>query len=449
MEVVMKRTVDLLGVGFGPANIALAVALHEHNGPQWLEDSAVFLERRSSVSWHPGMLLEGSRLQVTFLKDFALLRNPTSAFTFLNYLKVRNRLDEFANLRTLFPSRHEFDDYMKWVASHFVSSVRFNSDVVEITPYGACSSDSIARLSVKTGDGSTYLARNLVLAVGARKKVPAPFVGKLSTSRVVHSIDYLEQIEVEQLDSKRVVVVGSGQSAAEITYDLLSRTPRTQVTAVFRDVAYRPPDESQFSGEVYFPGYVDQFHNLPGPVRADIMKSLRGTNYSVVDPDLLHNLYKHLYDLKVRGLESGFRILNHTEVTRVENDKDSISLECLNRTTGLRQQMRADVVILATGFDHHAAPELLASLNPYVVKDAGGSLALQRDYRVTCATGFEPGIYVQGAAESTHGPADTLLSLSAVRAGEIAVSLMGRLDGQRCSKGMATPGADVVQIFPS
>jgi L-ornithine N5-monooxygenase len=445
----LNRTVDLLGVGFGPANIALAVALHEQTGPGWLGKSALFLERRSDVAWHPGMLLEGSRLQVTFLKDFALMRNPTSAFTFLNYLKVRGRLEEFVNLRTLFPSRHEFDDYMKWVASHFQSSVQFSSDVVEIAPHGACSSDSIARVAVKTRDGSTYLTRNLVLAVGARKRVPPAFAGKLGDARILHSIDYLEQIDADRLGGKHVVVVGSGQSAAEITYDLLSRTPNSKVTAVFRDVAYRPPDESQFSGEVYFSEYVDHFHKLPGHVRADIMRNLKGTNYSVVDPDLLHKLYKHLYDLKVRSVESGFRIVNHTEITRVACGTDAIRLECLNRTTACRDHLDADVVILATGFDHKAAPDLLAPLDKFLVRNDEGGLAMSRDYRVKCMAGFDPAIYLQGAAEATHGPADTLLSLSAVRAGEIADSLMQRVSGEGRATERTAHGARVSDALPS
>jgi L-ornithine N5-oxygenase len=445
MEAALNRTVDLIGVGFGPANIALAVALHEQMGPGWLGDSALFLERRGEVAWHPGMLLEGSRLQVTFLKDFALMRNPTSAFTFLNYLKVRGRLDEFVNLRTLFPSRHEFDDYMKWVASQFESSVRFSSDVVEIAPHRACSSDTVARVAVKTSDGSTFLTRNLVLAVGARKRVPPVFADKLGDARILHSIDYLEQIDVVRLTGKHVVVVGSGQSAAEITYDLLSRAPDSKVTAVFRDVAYRPPDESQFRGEVYFPEYVDHFHKLPGQVRAGIMRSLKGTNYSVVDPDLLHKLYKHLYDLKVRGMESGFRIANHTEIADVACGADGIRLGCVNRTTGCRDSLHADVVVLATGFDHQAAPDLLAPLDKFLVRNDEGGLAMSRDYRVKCQAGFEPAIFLQGAAEATHGPADTLLSLSAVRAGEIADALAQCVGG----KERATHAARVSDALPS
>ena len=63
------------------------------------------------------MLLEQAHMQVSFLKDLATLRNPTSRFTFINYLHEKGRLQDFINLKTFFPSRHEFNDYLAWAAS--------------------------------------------------------------------------------------------------------------------------------------------------------------------------------------------------------------------------------------------------------------------------------------------------------------------------------------------
>ena len=68
----MTHTVhDIIGIGFGPANIALAIALEEL-APQL---SVRFLERRPSAAWQPGMLLEGSdiRTQPTFFMQFLAL----------------------------------------------------------------------------------------------------------------------------------------------------------------------------------------------------------------------------------------------------------------------------------------------------------------------------------------------------------------------------------------
>src|SRR5689334_21498442 len=87
---------DLVGVGFGPSNLALAIAVEEHNGRAGQDPvTAVFLERQPSFGWHRGMLLEDATMQVSFLKDLVTLRNPTSEYSFLCYLKDRDRLIDF------------------------------------------------------------------------------------------------------------------------------------------------------------------------------------------------------------------------------------------------------------------------------------------------------------------------------------------------------------------
>src|SRR5689334_12582329 len=88
---------DLVGVGFGPSNLALAAAVHERNTDQSTTDpvTAVFFERQARFGWHRGMLIEDSTMQVSFLKDLVTLRNPTSRFSFLCYLQERDRLMDF------------------------------------------------------------------------------------------------------------------------------------------------------------------------------------------------------------------------------------------------------------------------------------------------------------------------------------------------------------------
>src|SRR5687767_497740 len=77
--------VDVLGVGFGPSNLALALAVQEHNersgDPARLR--AAFVEQQAAFGWHRGMLLEGATMQVSFLKDLVTMRDPTSPRSFL------------------------------------------------------------------------------------------------------------------------------------------------------------------------------------------------------------------------------------------------------------------------------------------------------------------------------------------------------------------------------
>src|SRR5262252_4391029 len=73
------REVELLAIGAGPSNLALAVALEEL-GPDDLADNCVVVERHPTVQWQPGLLVPWAKSQVSFLKDLVTLRNPTSRF---------------------------------------------------------------------------------------------------------------------------------------------------------------------------------------------------------------------------------------------------------------------------------------------------------------------------------------------------------------------------------
>lgn len=50
---------DLIGIGFGPSNLALAVRLAEEAGKGRYADLAhCFIERQPEFGWHRGMLLD-------------------------------------------------------------------------------------------------------------------------------------------------------------------------------------------------------------------------------------------------------------------------------------------------------------------------------------------------------------------------------------------------------
>src|SRR5699024_4988236 len=73
---------DLLAVGIGPFGLGLA-ALSE----PLADVDAVFLDQRPEFRWHPGMMIEGSTIQVPFLADLVTMADPTSPYSFLNFLK--------------------------------------------------------------------------------------------------------------------------------------------------------------------------------------------------------------------------------------------------------------------------------------------------------------------------------------------------------------------------
>ena len=127
------RIHDVIGIGFGPSNIALAITLEEKKQEGCNLDS-FFIEKQPGFAWHANMMLDNTHMQISFLKDLATMRNPSSHFTFINYLHQKKRLQDFINLKTFFPSRHEFNDYLAWAASHFDSRCAYGEEVFEVLP---------------------------------------------------------------------------------------------------------------------------------------------------------------------------------------------------------------------------------------------------------------------------------------------------------------------------
>src|SRR5690242_15575313 len=89
---------ELVGIGFGPSNLSLAIALEEYGAstPQNPVTSH-FFERQPTFGWHRNMLLPSTTMQISFLKDLATYRDPVSRFSFISYLHASNRLVQFVN----------------------------------------------------------------------------------------------------------------------------------------------------------------------------------------------------------------------------------------------------------------------------------------------------------------------------------------------------------------
>src|SRR5215207_1130016 len=296
---------DIVGVGFGPSNLALAIAAAESPAPV----SAVFLERQAAFGWHRGMLLDDATMQVSFLKDLVTLRNPTSEFSFLRYLHSQGRLIDFINHKNLFPLRVEFHDYFAWAAAQVDDQVTYDAEVLSVTPVASSGGDVVAVdvLSRHGGELSTHRARNLVIGTGLRPRLPQ---GVTASDRVWHTSDLLHNMaKLRGTEPRRIVVVGAGQSAAEAVATLHREFPTAEICAVFSRYGYSPADDSSFANRIFDPAAVDDFYVAPEDVKRQLMGYHANTNYSVVDMDLIDDLYRRAYQEKVLGRQR-LRMLN-------------------------------------------------------------------------------------------------------------------------------------------
>jgi L-ornithine N5-oxygenase len=408
---------DLVGVGFGPSNLGLAIALAERAGPPL---SARFVERQERFGWHRGMLLEDATMQVSFLKDLVTLRNPASEYGFLSYLHQRGRLVDFINYGSPFPTRIEFHDYLEWAAAGFADQVDYGSEVERIS---AVPGES-GLLDVQTSRGRLR-TRNVVLATGLVPHLPDDV---RPGERVWHSSELLARIGTLR-DPRQVVVVGAGQSAAE-ALDHLHRTfPAAQVCAVFSRYGYSPADDTAFANRVFDPSAVDDFFQAPTEVKQMILGYHGNTNYSVVDPELIGSLFRRHYHEKVSGHER-LRFHNVSRIADSVEVDGRVELAVESMIDGSREVITADLVVFATGYRPSDPCELLGGLADACVRDDAGRLRVERDYRVATTSDVTAGIYVQGATEHSHGLSSTLLSTIAVRTGEIADSIASRTRGE-------------------
>lgn len=450
---------DLICVGFGPASLAIAIALHDAMEQKAaprdssLQPKVCFLERQQQFAWHAGMLLPGSKMQISFIKDLATLRNPRSEFTFINYLHSHNRLVQFSNLGTFLPSRLEFEDYMRWCAGSFSEVVDYGQDVLDIVPENTGSGPTdydcfrVTSRDVGTGTIRSRRAKNVVIAVGGKPKLPS-FLPQ-SDSRVIHSSAYCKSVP-SLLDDRfrdyRIAVLGGGQSAAEIFHDLHTRYPNSRTTLIIKDTALRPSDDSPFVNEIFDPERVDGFYDQSPDDRSQSIMSDRSTNYGVVRLELLEQIYHDLYMQRVKAPNEDawqHRILPSRIVSKVSLDDDSDQLKLhlqgpvLTEAPNSQQKedlLKVDFLIVATGYQRNAHEGMLKQAE-HLRPDKPGLAdrwSVGRDYRLVLdesKISREAGLWLQGCNESTHGLSDSLLSILATRGGEMVQSIFGHQIG--------------------
>ncbi|MEV0373865.1 lysine N(6)-hydroxylase/L-ornithine N(5)-oxygenase family protein [Streptomyces sp. NPDC050636] len=423
-----EAVLDVVGLGYGPSNLALAVALAEHNAgaPGNAQLTSCFFEKQPAFGWHRGMLIDDTTLQVSFLKDLVTMRNPTSEYSFLAYLQSKGRLADFINHKMLFPSRVEFHDYLEWVADSFKENVEYHCEVVDIRPVEE--DGEITCFEVEAHDRSNpgtsmvRRARNVVMAGGLQPNLPE---GAQLSDRVWHNHELLDRLQ--QLtggEARSFTVIGAGQSAAE-TVEYLHRTqPEAEIHAVFARYGYAPADDSSFVNRIFDPEAVDHFYRSPEDVKQMLLDYHRSTNYSVVDLELIDELYRRLYQERVTGRER-LRVHNISRLVDACTVNDSVRATMEFLPTGERTVMDTDYLVYATGYRPLDVLKTLGTVAPYCHTDDSGRVRVRRDYRVETDDAVRAGIFLQGPTEHTHGITSSLLSNTAVRVGEIVRSIAG------------------------
>ncbi|KAI6005642.1 L-lysine 6-monooxygenase (NADPH-requiring)-domain-containing protein [Pisolithus albus] len=393
---------DVIGLGFGPSNLAIAGAFVDGAGrPSAVPLSKVlFIEKQEGFGWHPGMLLPGARMQICFLKDLATLRSPQSEFTFVSYLHSQNRLSDFINRGSNFPTRKEYSDYLAWAA-------RLVQNKGVTVAYGEKNDTRIIQVQsvvLSTGERVARLTKNLIISPGGEPRMPKALesIQGQGEGRIIHSSTYLMSMEalLQSLQDQnprgrsfRIAVVGSGQSAAEVVLELHSRLRSVTrvgedshtLDMIIRKGSLKPSDDSPFSNEIFNPDGTDVVFGLQSSfARWQIRKEYENTNYGVVNPQTLEQLYEVLYEQKLdEGIYKRTGRLAPEETAKVNilpysgilsadvhnaagrRDEQPAPITIIMQHTLTHQVYRKvyDAVICATGYQRKHWLQLLASSN--------------------------------------------------------------------------------------
>ncbi|MEU6067162.1 SidA/IucD/PvdA family monooxygenase [Streptomyces sp. NPDC047082] len=403
-----NKTYDFVGIGLGPFNLGLACLTEPI-----AELDGVFLDSKPDFEWHAGMFLDGAHLQTPFMSDLVTLADPTSPYSFLSYLKEKGRLYSFYIRENFYPLRVEYDDYCRWAAGK-LSGVRFGTTVTEVTY-----EDDL--YVVRTEAGGAFRARHLVLGTGTVPFVPEACRGL--AGGFIHTAQYMpRKAELQAMES--ITIVGSGQSAAEIYYELLTETDvhGYELNWVTRSPRFFPLEYTKLTLEMTSPDYIDYFRALPEQTRYRLEKQQKGL-FKGINSDLIDSIFDLLYQ---KNVESGdrpvrTRLLTNSSLTTAAHADGAYTLGFHQDEQDKDFEIRSEGLVLATGY-HYEPPAFLDPLRDRLRFDDHGRFDIARNYAID-VTGR--GVFLQNAGVHTHSITSPDLGMGAYRNSYIIRELLG------------------------
>ncbi|WHA42656.1 lysine N(6)-hydroxylase/L-ornithine N(5)-oxygenase family protein [Agrobacterium larrymoorei] len=410
----MKNAIfDFTGIGLGPFNLGLACLTQPVT-----QLKSTFLDRSPEFNWHSGMLLENATLQTPFMGDLVTLADPTSPFTFLNYAKEQGKIYSFYTREDFFLLRNEYNLYCRWAAAK-LDNLRFSHTVTDAR-YDEASRLYLLTVVDRAGEIKTVKTRKLVVGTGTSPSLPACCAP--AAKHVTHSSQYLADKKKIQA-RKSIVIIGSGQSAAEIYYDLLSEIDihGYSVEWVTRSQRFFPLDLTKLNLEMTSPDYARYFHNLPEATRDRVLKE-QSSLFKGINASLLKEIYDLLYRKSLKGAVNTSLIPN-SELVEIRHSpgNQAFALEFRHREQDVTFSRTADSVILATGYDYKE-PEFLHGINDRLLRDDQGRLDVSANYSVDRD---RQDVFVQNLDIHTHGFVAPDLGMACLRNATILRAIAG------------------------
>jgi len=440
---------DLLGIGLGPFNLSLAALLKK------TDITAKFFEQKAEFNWHKGMILPHTTLQVPFMADLVTLIDPTSPYSFLNYLHTQQRLLKFYFLEDFKIYRKEYNHYCQWVAGQ-LDSLAFDAQVLDVTfnenGDGSINNDTDSANAdthngfvvtvQEQGEQKTYYAKNLVIGTGTQPTLPLSLqkIANQAPERCMHTAHFADNFDLKAIKAKngktadrltKILVLGSGQSSAEVYRALFDQQfdsndqPMFQLDWLTRSTGFFPMEYSPLGLEHFSPAYTDYFYQLAPEAKADVAPK-QDLLYKGMGFETIRDIYHKLYERSICNQDLHTTLLCNCEVMDATFD-ETVKMAFAQREQQQQFTVDYDCVIAGTGY-RHALPSCLNTLLQAIEHDDFAQPKIDRDYALVYQKQASNSgkVFVQNQEIHTHGVGTPDLGLGAYRAGYIVNQLMGK-----------------------
>ncbi|KAL2039089.1 hypothetical protein N7G274_008138 [Stereocaulon virgatum] len=119
-------------------------------------------------------------------------------------------------------------------------------------------------------------------------------------------------------------------------------------------------------------------------------------------------------------VEAWREVIGHS---KLPDGRLQLSLKNTSNGEASKSDLSFDLVVVGTGYERNAHETLLAPTRDLLPSDR---FVVGRNYKIQYREGAvadDSGIWLQGCCEDSHGLSDTLLSILAVRGGEMVDSI--------------------------
>lgn len=407
---------DFIGIGIGPFNLGMAVLSQPIK-----ELNCLFFEQKKEFSWHAGMLIENTTLQVPFMADLVLPVDPTSKFTFINYLKEIQRLFKFCIKEDNFITRKEYVNYCKWVTAqlpncYFGHSVKHSEYLADKHCY------ELTVLNNFTQTEHVYYTKRLIIGIGTCPNIQE-FAKEHLSSQVFHNSSYLYN-KLETVSSSRsITIVGSGQSAGEVFYDLLQESfnHSYHLNWFTRSPRFFPMEYAKLTHEFTSPDYINYFYSLAEHKKEKVLKT-QDVLYKGMNIALINSIYDVLYNRDLEEHENNIGLTTNCELKDISKGKGmELLLQFYHREQEKEFTWSTDTLILSTGYCFEL-PSFLNKIKERIQWDSKGRFAVNENYSID-KSGNE--IFVLNAELHTHGFLAPDLGMAPYRNATILNQILG------------------------